>query len=52
MLERMTPSRNEGAMEKARFAEEQTVTILREGDGRPVPEVAKKHSVSAQTIYG
>jgi putative transposase len=27
------------------------VTILREADQRPVPEVAKKHSISAQTIY-
>jgi transposase-like protein len=25
---------------------------LREDDQRPVPEVAKKHGVSAQTIYG
>ncbi len=28
------------------------VTILREADQRPVPEIAKKHAVSAQTIYG
>ena len=27
------------------------VTILREADEKPVPEVAKKHGVSAQTIY-
>jgi transposase-like protein len=27
------------------------VTILREADQRPVPEVAKKHGVSDQTIY-
>ena len=27
------------------------VTILREADERSVPEVAKKHGVSAQTIY-
>ena len=26
--------------------------ILREADERPVPDVAKKHGVSAQTIYG
>ena len=28
------------------------VTILREADEKPVPEVAKRHGVSAQTIYG
>jgi len=38
-------------MKKTRFSEEQMVTILREADERPVPEVAKKHGVSAQTIY-
>ena len=38
-------------MKKTRFSEEQMVTILREADERPVPEVAKKHCVSAQTIY-
>ena len=39
-------------MKKTRFSEEQMVTILREADQRPVPEVAKKHGVRAQTIYG
>jgi putative transposase len=39
-------------MKKTRFAEEQMAAILREADSKPVPEVAKKHGVSAQTIYG
>ena len=38
-------------MKKTRFSEEQMVTSLREADARPVPEVAKKHGVSAQKIY-
>jgi transposase-like protein len=37
-------------MKKTRFSEEQMVTILREADERSVPEVAKTHGVSAQTI--
>ena len=39
-------------MKKTRFSEEQMVTILREADEKAVPEVAKKHGISAQTIYG
>ncbi len=38
-------------MKTSRFSEEQMVAILREADKAPVPEVARKHKVSEQTIY-
>lgn len=38
-------------MKKTRFTDEQMATILREADAKPVPNVAKKRGVSAQTIY-
>jgi transposase-like protein len=38
-------------MKKTRFSEEQMVKILREADGAPVSEIAKKHGVSDVAIY-
>jgi putative transposase len=38
-------------MKKSRFNEEKMVKILREADKSPVSRVAKKFSVSEQTIY-
>ncbi|MNK80977.1 Transposase [compost metagenome] len=39
-------------MKKVRYNEEQIVRILREADRDPVAEMAKRHSVSEQSIYG
>jgi len=40
------------AMKKSRYSEEQIVRILRETDKDAVAEVAKRHGVSEQSIYG
>jgi putative transposase len=50
-LREWRPPGRGGSHAQGRFTEEQMVTILREADQRSVPEVAKKHSVSEQTIY-
>jgi len=39
-------------MRKSRFTDEQIVAMPRETDRSGVAEVAKKHKVSGQTIYG
>lgn len=38
-------------MRKSRFSDEQMVAIVREADREDVAVVAKRHKVSAQTIY-
>ncbi len=39
-------------MKKSKYSDEQIVRILREADRDPVAEVAKRHAVSEQSIYG
>ena len=39
-------------MKKSRYSEEKIVRILRETDKESVAEVAKRHGVSEQSIYG
>ena len=39
-------------MIQSRFTEEQMLAIPREADRSPVSEVAKKHALSEQSIYG
>jgi putative transposase len=39
-------------MKKSGYSDEQIVRILREADKDPAPEVAKRHGVSEQSIYG
>lgn len=39
-------------MKKSRYSDEKIVRILREADKAPIAEVAKRHGVSKQSIYG
>ena len=48
----MAPSEQRGSHEEDPIQRRANGTILREADTKPVPDVAKKHGVSTQTIYG
>lgn len=47
----MASEGEEAPVKKSRLSEEQIVRILREPDRSSVPEVAKRHGISDQTIY-
>ncbi len=38
-------------MKKARFTDEQMVQIVQESDATSVADVARKHGITAQTVY-